>query len=310
MEIVITESAKRLDLYLAGLSVAPSRSQLVQWIKKGFITLNKKTAKPSTPLKKGDCLQITTPPSEVWGLIPEKIPLDILYEDDDLLVLNKPAGLVVHPGAGHRDGTLSHALMAHCGSLSVIGGVERPGLVHRLDKGTSGLMVIAKNDETHFNLSAQFKAHVVKKTYFAIVKNVPKPSEGTIKNSLGRSPHNRKKFTVVKKGGRESITHYEVLSAHAGLALVKVGLETGRTHQIRVHFSFKGNPLVGDALYGFRTTGLSNQVQEVIADIQRPLLQARELCFIHPKRKKQMKFKLPMDPDFKEMMSALSWRVK
>jgi len=241
----------RLDQFLSKKGIAPSRSQISKWIEKGCIKLNQKVTKASVKLKPGDEIQVI-PPQVIRSpkLIAEKIPLNILYEDNDLIVVDKSAQMVVHPGAGHKTGTLAQALIAHCGKLSQIGGVERPGLVHRLDKGTSGVMVIAKNDRTHLDLSEQFKNHNINKIYWALVYGKMKQKKGRFKSLITRSRTDRKKFSISKTKGKEAITDYRVLKEGEGLSLIQINLHTGRTHQIRVHLTHDGHSIVGDPVYG------------------------------------------------------------
>jgi 23S rRNA pseudouridine1911/1915/1917 synthase len=292
----------RLDQYLTAQNVAVSRSQIAAWIKEGLVTLNGAPAKASARLKEGDVVSVTLPTLKPTQLKPEAISLDILYEDDDLIVLNKAAQMVVHPGAGHETGTLVHALLSHCKGISQIGGVERPGIVHRLDKGTSGVMVIAKNDETHLHLSNQFKDHQVEKIYWTIVYGVPKDAEGTFQSLIARSPVHRKKFTVHEKKGKEAVTHYEVLKEGNGLSLLEVRLETGRTHQIRVHLTESGHSLVGDPLYGGHSKRMkqirNDDLRRFVSALDHPLLHAKSLAFAHPTTGKPMQWMAPIPKDF------------
>lgn len=262
---------------------------------------------PSKKLKEKWVVSLTVPEIVEALPRPQKIDFDVVFEDNDVIVIHKPAGLVVHPGAGNPDGTLVNGLLDHCGSsLSGIGGVARPGIVHRLDKGTSGLMVVAKNDHAHQFLSNQFVDRTLKRTYFAICWGVPNPLEGTIKGNISRDPRHRQRMKVVGYGGKEAITHYQV---HEKLgpycSLIECTLETGRTHQIRVHMTQKGHGLVGDPLYGRKPRGLAVSLREKIAaltvDGNRPMLHAAHLQFIHPTTTETLKFKVDLPQDFTEM---------
>jgi 23S rRNA pseudouridine1911/1915/1917 synthase len=235
---------------------------------------------------------------------PEEIPFDVLFEDETLLVLNKPAGLVVHPAAGHEEHTLVNALLHHCaGGLSGIGGVARPGIVHRLDKETSGCLVVAKNDDTHLALSSQFASRKVEKTYHAIVCGEMSRDKGEIRAAIARHPSHRKRMAVNDDSGREARTSYRVLERLRATTLVEAGLHTGRTHQIRVHFQFLGFPLVGDLTYGQR----QNQRLEELVGFAAPrvMLHAYQLAFIHPRSGKRMHFEAPVPKDFEDMLKAL-----
>ncbi len=262
---------------------------------------------PSKKLKEMMVVSLTVP--EVVEALPaaQKIDFEVVFEDADVIVINKPAGLVVHPGAGNHDGTLVNGLLYHCGeSLSGIGGVARPGIVHRLDKGTSGLMVVAKNDHAHHFLSNQFVDRTLKRTYFAICWGMPNPLEGTIIGNIARDPRHRQRMKVITYGGKEAITHYHV---HEKLghycALIECTLETGRTHQIRVHMTQKGNSLVGDPLYGRKPRGLAVELRDKIAEItlegNRPILHAARLQFIHPTTHETLKFETELPQDFADM---------
>jgi 23S rRNA pseudouridine1911/1915/1917 synthase len=280
----------RLDRFLAGMLPHFSRSRLQTLIKQGHVTLGGKPAKPSDTVRNGALVTITEPPPEPSVLEPEDIPLDVLYEDNDLLVINKPPGLVIHPAAGHARHTLVHALLAHCGSLSAIGGKQRPGIVHRLDKDTSGCLVVAKNDFTHAHLSRQFAGRTVTKIYLALVSGTfTGPRSGSIENGIGRHPVHRKKMAVLDRGGRTAHTGWRVLQDLSGVGtLVQCTLHTGRTHQIRVHLKHLGHPLLGDALYAGRQAG----------KYERQMLHAWKLGFIHPRSGKPMHFCSPLPEDF------------
>jgi 23S rRNA pseudouridine1911/1915/1917 synthase len=284
------DAGDRLDRFLAGKLPHLSRSRLQALIKQGHVTLAGKPAKPSDTVRKGTLVTITEPPAEPTLLEPEEIPLDVLYEDADLLVINKPPGLVIHPAAGHARHTLVHALLAHCGTLSAIGGKQRPGIVHRLDKDTSGCLVVAKNDFAHAHLSRQFAGRTVTKIYLALVSGFfAGVRSGSIENSIGRHPVHRKKMAVLDRGGRTANTGWRVAQERSGVGtLVECTLHTGRTHQIRVHLKHLGHPLLGDALYAGRHAG----------SYTRQMLHAWKLGFTHPRTGKPMHFSSPLPEDF------------
>jgi len=242
---------------------------------------------------------LVIPPPVVTALIPEAIPLDIIYEDADLLVINKPAGLVVHPAAGHSSGTLVNALLHHCGSLAAIGGEQRPGIVHRLDRDTSGIMVVAKSDRALTGLMNQFKQRTIHKNYVALVWGHPLPARGTIETLIGRHRTDRKKMSAQPKTGRAAVTHYELSERFGDVALVRIRLETGRTHQIRVHMAHRGFPVVGDAQYG----GRSNR--SLPMPVGRQMLHAETLAFMHPVTGKPLTFTAPWPADLKALVAAL-----
>ncbi len=285
-------SGIRLDHYLAEKLPHLSRSRLQALIKEGYILVQGRQSKPGEKLREGERIDVEIPeaaPTE--DAAPEAIPLEILYEDDDLLVLNKPAGMVVHPAAGNPDGTLVNALLHHCGALSSIGGEQRPGIVHRLDKETSGCMVTAKNDLAHQGLSRQFAGREVLKVYLALASGKFAKPSGMVETEIGRHPVHRKKMAVVENGkGRASRTAYRVLrelgSGGSLASLVECTLHTGRTHQIRVHLKHLGHPLLGDALYGKR------------GNHPRQMLHAWKLGFTHPRTGKPMQFQAPIPDDF------------
>jgi 23S rRNA pseudouridine1911/1915/1917 synthase len=261
IDLPVENNGDRLDSYLSQQLPELSRSRLQKLIEEGNVQLNGQvcTAK-KTAVREGDRLQITIPPTQPLDLQPEAIPLDILYEDDYLIIINKPADLVVHPAPGHENGTLVNALLSHCPNLAGIGGVRRPGIVHRLDKDTTGALVIAKTDFAHQHLQAQLKAKTARREYLGIVYGVPKTESGTVNLPIGRHRVDRKKMAIVpiEKGGREAITHWQVLERLGNYTLMQFRLETGRTHQIRVHSSQMGNPIVGDPVYSFgRSMGVN-----------------------------------------------------
>ncbi len=310
---------ERLDRVLARGFEDLSRARLQALARDGHVRCDDVEIRdPSRKIAGGSRLEVLVPaplPAEPQG---EALPLVVVHEDDDLIVIDKPAGLVVHPAAGHEDGTLVNRLIAHCGdSLSGIGGVRRPGIVHRLDKDTSGLLVVAKNDRAHQGLSAQFADHgrsgALERAYLALVWGVPEPRAGTITASLARSRHNREKIAVVRDGeGRHAVTHYRVEDLPGGdglTALVRCRLETGRTHQIRVHLSHRGHPLLGDATYGaaFKTKAarLSEKPRAALAALDRQALHAAELGFLHPRTGERLRFESPLPEDFSNLLRAL-----
>ncbi|MGD9782824.1 MAG: RluA family pseudouridine synthase [Kiritimatiellia bacterium] len=285
--------APRLDAWLAAAHPAISRSRWKQLIEAGHVFLNGAAVRKSnTPLAPGDDLRCTLPDPEPVGLVAADIPLSILYEDADLVVLDKPAGLVVHPAPGHAADTLVNALLHHCADLQGIGGELRPGIVHRLDKDTSGVLVVAKNEAAVAALVAQFSSHSVRKEYLALAWGAfPKPS-GTVALPVGRHPVHRQKMAVAEKG-RDAVTHYETLAAGPLATLLRVRIETGRTHQIRVHLAHLGHPVVGDSVYGRARRGLPDNLS-----IPRQMLHAHVLKIAHPRDGRPLVFTAPPPPDF------------
>ena len=289
-EITASEEDRRqrLDMVLVRYLPDFSRSKLQALVKAGRVTLRGTTVRNNDEVQPGDVYLVQEePPKPPAGARPENIPLEILHEDDDLLVVNKPAGMVVHLGAGHEEGTMVNALLHHSVTLSSGSEEHRPGIVHRLDKETSGCIVVAKNDQTHASLSQQFADRLVKKTYLAIVRGRPRHGKGTVDLSIGRHPVQRQKMTPRRApSGREAVTDYEVLATHEAYSLVACMPHTGRTHQIRVHLQHLGHPIAGDPLYGKRDT------------FERHLLHAWQLEFTHPRTGKIMQFKAPLPADF------------
>ena len=311
---------ERLDRVLAGAMPDLSRSRLQALVREGCVRCDGTAVlDPSRKIGPGARIAVDVPEARAAEPAPETLPLSVVYEDDDLIVIDKPAGLVVHPAPGHDTGTLVNGLLAHCGaSLSGIGGVRRPGIVHRLDKDTSGLLVVAKNDRAHQDLAAQFADHgrsgPLERAYLALVWGVPDPRAGTIRANLARSRHNREKIAVVRGGeGREAITHYRLASAadpDGLVALLRCELETGRTHQIRVHLSHRGHPVLGDAVYGsaFRTKAarLGESARAALAGLGRQALHATLLGFRHPRTGAPMRFESPLPDDMAALLQALS----
>jgi 23S rRNA pseudouridine1911/1915/1917 synthase len=296
----------RLDRALADAAPAFSRERLKALIRSGALE-NDGTAvrDPSAKVKGDESFQLTVPDPEPAHNEPQDIPLHIVFEDDHLLVVDKPAGLVVHPAAGNREGTLVNALLHHCaGRLSGIGGVARPGIVHRIDKDTSGLLVVAKTDVAHEGLAKQFAAHSIDRRYLAIVNGVPRTSEDTVDAPLARSAHDRKKIAIVEGGrGKRAVTHWKRLETLKNAALVECRLETGRTHQVRVHMSSIGHPLLGDPVYG-RGKSVHRQLLNQL-DFHRQALHAAGLGFTHPVTKARLSFDSALPSDMQELFTAL-----
>ena len=275
MILTLDRSGERLDAALARLVPELSRSQAQRLIEQGAVTCGGRPVKKNEKLQPGDTLTLTLPEVQETALEAQQIPLDVCYEDADVIVVNKPKGLVVHPAPGHPDGTLVNALLAHCGdSLSGIGGERRPGIVHRIDKDTSGLIIAAKNDFAHASLAAQLKDHSLARTYVCIVCGNIREDSGVIDAPIGRHPADRKKMAVTEKNSRSAVTHWRVLERFGGYTLVECRLETGRTHQIRVHMAYRGHPILGDMVYGHKKPELGQDSQ---------CLHARELTFVHPR---------------------------
>ena len=286
----------RLDVWLEGRLDGLSRTRIQALIRSGHISSPRKALTPHCKVIEGMSVEVRIPPPLPTTIVAEAIPLDILYEDTDIFVVNKSAGLVVHPAAGHRCGTLMNALLYHCRDLNGVGGELRPGIVHRLDKDTSGVMVVAKHDRAMAALVRQFKNGEVKKTYRAIVHGCPCPPSGTVRTLVGRSPHNRKKMSARPKSGRPSITHYESVEVFQKCSFLLVRIETGRTHQIRVHMAHIGHPIVGDTQYGRHRQGPA-------AD--RQMLHSSRLAFSHPGLGKQVSFEAPIPDDMLDVLEEL-----
>jgi len=271
--------------------------------------VNLRPSKPGRRLKRGDRVSLTIPPLTPPDLAPDQVEFQVVYEDSFLIVLSKPAGIVVHPAPGHSTGTLVHGLLKHCKDLSGIGGALRPGIVHRLDKDTSGLMVAAKDDMTHISLARQFKSGSVRKEYLAIVHGCPKAKEGRIELPIARHPTKRKEMAVVLAGGREALTLWRKLTEfEAGFSLLSVSLKTGRTHQIRVHFAHIGHPVAGDPVYGYGPNRLKRHLPRKNApllNIKRQMLHARRLGFVHPVNNSYMEFEAPIPEDMKHTLQIL-----
>jgi len=307
-------NAYRLDKFLDLQCQDLSRTRLKALIVDGHVQVNQNPLKdPNYRVKIGDVITFNVPQIETALPQPQNIPLDIVYEDDDLLVINKPAGLIVHPGAGNPDHTLVNALLYHYkGHLSGIGGVARPGIVHRLDKDTSGLLVVAKNDHAHTHLSNQLSDHSLGRIYEALVWGVPYPIEGTLESMIGRHPQNRQKMAIVERGGKNAITHYKTLETFKTFAShLECRLETGRTHQIRVHLSSIRTPIIGDLVYG-KKTKLNPQpqfdkIREHLSHLKRHYLHAKQLHFIHPTKNIEVSFSCKTPKQMTEAISILRY---
>ena len=300
------DAGRRLDVVVARHRPEFSRSAVQRLIRDGHLLLDGQPARPSTKVRGGSALELRLPPPAPTAAVAENIPLDVIYEDRDLIVVNKPAGLVVHPAAGHAGGTLVNALLAHCDDLSGIGGELRPGIIHRLDKDTSGLLVAAKNDLAHRALAAQIKARTARREYWALVWGVPSPASGEVDLPIGRHPVERKKMAV--GAGRAALTRYRVLEGFGRLSLVECRLATGRTHQIRVHLSHLGHPVVGDPVYGRRrpdSLGLPDPLVALIRALPGQALHARSLGFTHPRTGLLLDFEAPPPAAFQALLDWL-----
>ncbi|MBR6849971.1 MAG: RluA family pseudouridine synthase [Lachnospiraceae bacterium] len=312
-QFVISEEQEgdRIDRFAASLLEDCSRSYLQKLIKDGSLVLNGAAVKPSAIIKTGDHVLINVPESVLPDIKPQDIPIDIVYEDHDIVIVNKPKGMVVHPAPGHYEGTLVNAIMYHCKDLSGINGVLRPGIVHRIDRDTTGLLVICKNDEAHQKIAAQFKTHDIERSYQAIALGTIKPLQSntdgirTIHTYIARDPKDRKRMAVVKavpgnipNVGKDAITHFSVLKQYSDMAHIECRLETGRTHQIRVHLSHIGHPLLGDEIYGARSTRFASKTQG-------QTLHAKTLGFVHPSTNEWISFDSELPAYFQEILRAL-----
>lgn len=310
LELLVEDGNQRLDAYLADQVLELSRSRLQKLIAQGQVLLNGQSCTSKKAIvQAGDRVQLTIPEAEPLNIRPEAIPLDILYEDDDLLIVNKPAGLVVHPAPGHAQGTLVNALLAHCqtpdgkSTLSGIGGVQRPGIVHRLDKDTSGAIAIAKTDFAHHHLQQQFQTKTARRTYLGVVYGAPAAATGTIDLPIGRHPVDRKKMAIVPEadGGRRAITHWQIAERLGNYTLIQFDLETGRTHQIRVHSAHLGHPIVGDPVYGAgRSVGVNLPGQA---------LHAWQLRLQHPTTKRTIEVVAPIPQSISTLLDVLLRRA-
>ena len=297
LDLTADREGERLDAFLARSVPDLTRSAAQRLLERGAVTLRGRAAKKNDKTRLGDSLTVCLPEPQPVDLVPQNIPLDVIYEDDDVIVVNKPVGLVVHPAPGHPDGTLVNALLYHCGtSLSGINGELRPGIVHRIDRDTSGLIVAAKNDRAHLALAAQLQDHSLARVYEAVAVGGFREDCGTVDAPIGRHPVDRKKMAVDRKNGREAVAHWSVLARYPGYTHVECRLETGRTHQIRVHLASIGHPLLGDTVYGSKKPwpGLAGQC-----------LHARRLRFIHPSTGEPLELECPLPDWFRDVLEKL-----
>ncbi|WP_083676504.1 RluA family pseudouridine synthase [Paenibacillus sp. FSL H8-0548] len=294
------QSGERVDKFVTDLidNQGVSRTQVQEWIKAGAVQVDGKIAKANVKIVPGNRVVLQIPEPEEAAIVPENIPLEIIYEDSDLIVVNKKRGMVVHPAPGHSSGTLVNALMYHCKDLSGINGMIRPGIVHRIDKDTTGLLMAAKNDLAHISLAEQLKEHTVTRKYIALVHGNLPHDQGTIDAPIGRDLNDRKLFTVTERNSRNAVTHFHVLERLGDYTVVELQLETGRTHQIRVHMKYIGHPLAGDPVYGRnKTVALKGQA-----------LHATRLGFTHPRSGERLEFEMPLPADFEYVLSNLRSR--
>lgn len=312
----IPDSAQgtRVDIFLSHSHSNLSRSRIQALIRDGWVRVNDAYTKPSHQLKTGDHISLIVPEPSAPALVPEEVPFSVVFEDPSVIVLNKPPGIVVHPAPGHSSGTLVHGLLKHCGDLSGIGGTLRPGIVHRLDKDTSGLMVVAKNDMAHQALAQQFKNRTIKKEYIALTYGIISHESGRIDLSISRHPVRRKEMAVTQSGGRNALTLWKKMAdCKEGFSLLSVTIKTGRTHQIRVHFSHLGHPVVGDTVYGHGPDTLKRrflkQNPALVAAVKRQMLHAARIGFIHPKEKTYMEFESTFPEDMLQVLTALNINV-
>ena len=304
MQLTLTATSEdrgvRIDAWLAAHVEGLTRSAAAKLLESGGVAVNGVSAAKNYRLTGGETVEVTRPEAEEIAVEPQDIPLDVVYEDQDVIVVNKPVGLVVHPAPGHPDGTLVNALLHHCGdSLSGIGGEKRPGIVHRIDRDTSGLIIAAKNDAAHLALSAQLSDHTLARTYECLVMGNLRQDSGTVDAPIGQHPSDRKKMAVEPRNGRRAVTHWEVIARYNGVTHVRCRLETGRTHQIRVHMAYIGHPILGDTVYGAKkpVPGLAGQC-----------LQAVELRFVHPRTGKLVTVSCPRSPEFEQQLRKYAGR--
>ncbi len=290
------EEGKRLDTYLSENIEGYSRTYMQKLIDEHAVLVNQKHIKTNYKLKAGDLISVSIPEPVPLEVEAEKIDLDIVFEDDDIVIINKPQGMVVHPAHGNYSGTVVNALLEHCDNLSGINGVMRPGIVHRIDKDTSGIIVIAKTNEAHMSLSEQLKEHTITRKYNALLEGCVKSSSGRIETLIGRNPSDRKKMAVVDRNGKNAVTHFKVIESFDKNTLIEAQLETGRTHQIRVHMAHIGHPVVGDTVYGFKKQKFDTNGQ---------LLHARVLGFMHPRTKQYVEFEAPLPDYFENILRIL-----
>jgi 23S rRNA pseudouridine1911/1915/1917 synthase len=293
-------AGQRLDVALAKLEPSLSRAQVRRLIERGEVTLDGAAAKPAHRVRAGELVAGRVPEATAVEIAPESLPLAVLHEDPDVIVIDKPAGLVIHPAPGHSGGTLVNALLHHCRDLSGVGGELRPGIVHRLDKDTSGVLVVAKNDAAHRSLAAQFKSHSVLREYLALVRGSPRAASGTIEAAIGRHPTDRKRMSTRTRRGRASVTHWRVERRLRGATLLRVRLETGRTHQVRVHLASVGLSVLGDPVYG------GGRAQGAELGLARQALHAALLEFDHPRSGARMRFESPLPADMAAALESLA----
>jgi 23S rRNA pseudouridine1911/1915/1917 synthase len=292
-EFAVERSGERLDVFLSRVLPSLTRSRVKRLIDDGHVSVPGERVKPALRLEAGQRVTVDLPASAPSRAEPEPIALDVLYEDRDILAVNKPAGMTVHPAPGHYTSTLVNAILAHCKDLSGIGGVLRPGIVHRLDRDTSGVILVAKNDAAHNALARQMKDRSIEKTYVALVEGTPKPPQGVIEAPIARDPRHRQRMAIVE-GGRDAVTAYRVVERFAGVSVVEAKPKTGRTHQIRVHFAAIGHPIVGDKVYGKRSPLIDRQ-----------FLHARGISFDHPRTGERMRIEAPLPPDLARALALL-----
>jgi 23S rRNA pseudouridine1911/1915/1917 synthase len=302
------EPAERLDQFVSGQVPDLTRSAVQRLIEEGRVTVNGATPRPSLKLKGGETIIVEIPPPVPAVPLAEAIPLSVLYEDSHLIVVDKPAGMSVHPGAGNPAGTLVNALLGHCRDLSGVGGEIRPGIVHRIDKDTTGVIVAAKHDRSHAGLARQFKEHTIKRVYAAFVYGSPVKDRGTIEGDIGRHPVDRKRMSGTARSGKRAVTHWKVTGRYGAVSALELRLETGRTHQIRVHLSEAGFPLLGDPVYG--SSGRISQLRDtelraMIRRLGRQALHARTLGFIHPVTAQYLEFSSPLPDDMAQILAYL-----
>lgn len=296
IEIEEQNIGKRIDAFITEHIEGQSRSYIQKLIEQQSVLVNGEGTKSNYKLRKNDLVEVVIPDPVPLEVEAEDIELNVVYEDEDLIVINKPQGMVVHPAHGNYTGTIVNALLSHCDNLSGINGVMRPGIVHRIDKDTSGIIVIAKNNEAHVSLSEQLKEHSITRCYNALVEGRLKQDSGTIETMIGRNPKERKEMAVVERNGKRAVTHYKVLDRFENHTLVEARLETGRTHQIRVHMAYIGHPIVGDPVYGYKKQRFDTAGQ---------LLHARILGFVHPRTGEYMEFEAPLPEYFQDILRKL-----
>jgi 23S rRNA pseudouridine1911/1915/1917 synthase len=295
-EVDAEHDGQRLDVFFSD-HAGISRSQVRRWIQDGRVLLNEGVVRPSRKVSTGDVAVAQIPAAEPMDVLPEPIALDILHSDEDLIVIDKAAGMVVHPAPGHPSGTLVNALLHHCDDLAGVGGVLRPGIVHRLDRGTSGVMVVAKNDRAHRDLAEQFHDHTIDRAYWAFVRSLPSAERGEVDAPIGRHPRDRKRMSIRTGSGRPALTHWRVLTRYpdSGISQLEIRPETGRTHQIRVHLASQGMPIAGDPVYGRQRD--KQRGHDFRIELERPALHAARLGFRHPRTGKRLDFEAPLPED-------------